>query len=99
MKPDHPHDEAIAQRHASLSRRHFLRGMGVAMAVPAFESLLPRGAAVAAAAAESGLPATTATGAPLRMAFVYVPNGVNQSCWWPKKDAKEFELNQTMKPL
>ena len=29
MKPDHPHDEAIAQRHASLSRRQFLRGMGV----------------------------------------------------------------------
>ena len=33
------------------------------------------------------------------MAFVYVPNGVNQSCWWPKKDAKEFELNRTMQPL
>ena len=40
-----------------------------------------------------------ATGAPLRMAFVYVPNGVNQSNWWPKKEGKDFELNRTMQPL
>ena len=33
------------------------------------------------------------------MAFVYVPNGVNQSNWWPKKEGKDFELNRTMQPL
>jgi hypothetical protein len=100
MKPDHPHDQAIARRLASLSRRHFLKGIGVSMALPAFESVLPRGVAEAGAAAGvAGLPATTATGAPLRMAFVYVPNGVNQSCWWPKKEGKDFELNRSMQPL
>ena len=42
MKPDQSHDEARAQRPCRLSRRHFLRGVGVSMAMPAFESLLPR---------------------------------------------------------
>jgi Protein of unknown function (DUF1552) len=97
MKPDQSRDEARARRHLSLSRRHFLRGVGVSMALPAFESMLPRG--VAAAGGSPVLPATTATGAPLRMAFVYVPNGVNQSNWFPKKEGKEFELNRTMQPL
>jgi hypothetical protein len=103
MKPDHSHEEALAQRRASLSRRRFLRGMGVSMALPAFESLLLKGAGAAGVgvvgASPSSLPATTATGAPLRMAFVYVPNGVNQTNWWPKKEGKEFELNRTMEPL
>ena len=67
------------------------------MALPAFESMLPRG--MAAAGGSPVLQATTATGAPLRMAFVYVPNGVNQANWWPKKEGKEFELNRTMQPL
>ncbi len=67
------------------------------MALPAFESLLAKGAGAGAAGAS--LPATTPTGAPLRMAVLYVPNGVNQSCWWPKKEGKEFELNRTMQPL
>ena len=35
----------------------------------------------------------------LRMAFVYVPNGVHQGYWWPKKEGKEFELNRTLQPL
>jgi hypothetical protein len=101
MRPDHPTDaSALAQGRASLSRRHFLRGMGVSMAVPAFESLRAFGTGTAIAAT-TGLPAaaTTATGAPLRMAFVYVPNGVNLSCWWPKKEGTDFELNRTMQPL
>ena len=43
--------------------------------------------------------ATTATGAPLRMAFIYVPNGVHQAYWWPKKEGKDFELTKTLQPL
>ncbi len=98
MKSDHPHDEtALAQRHASLSRRHFLRGLGVStgparVRFPGLAECRRCGAAEVA-----GLPATTATGAPLRMAFVYVPNGVNQKCWWPKKEGKDFDLNPTLR--
>jgi hypothetical protein len=100
MKPDHSHDEAIARRRADLSRRRFLRGMGITMALPAFESMLAKGAGAATVgAAGSALPATTTTGAPLRTAFVYVPNGVNLTHWYPKKEGKGLELNRTMEPL
>ncbi len=99
MKPDQSRDEARAQRPFRPSRRHFLRGVGVSMAMPAFESLLPRVSAAAGGGGAAALPATTPSGAPLRMAFVYVPNGVNQSSWWPKKEGKEFELNRSMQPL
>ena len=56
----------------NVNRRRFLRGLGVTMALPALESLLPR--ALASVTAPNAL-ATTPTGAPLRMAFMYFPNG------------------------
>ncbi len=68
------------------------------MALPAFETLLPARAA-AVMTKEGAKLATTASGAPLRMAFVYVPNGVHQGYWWPKKEGKDFELNKTLQPL
>jgi hypothetical protein len=33
------------------------------------------------------------------MAFVTIPNGVNQDAWWPKGEGKNFELSPTMMPL
>lgn len=82
----------------TLSRRRFLRGVGVCMALPALESLVSQ-RALAAAARSSGALAATPSGVPIRMAFVYFPNGANQPCWWPKGEGKAFELNRTMKPL
>src|SRR5258706_1846666 len=89
--------------HRNLSRRRFLRGVGAAAApLPAFESLLRPGISAAAAtageAAAAGL-ATTATGAPLRTAFVYFPNGAIQANWWPTGDGKDFQFARTMAPL
>src|SRR5215212_5200588 len=86
-----------AERFASLNRRHFLRGLGACLALPAFESVGP----LAALAAETGAAklATTASGAPMRMAFVYFPNGAIQPSWWPKGEGKDFELARTMQPL
>ncbi len=89
--------------HRNLSRRRFLRGVGAAaVALPAFESLLRPGISAAAAtageAAAAGL-ATTATGAPLRTAFVYFPNGAIQANWWPTGDGKDFQFARTMAPL
>src|SRR4051812_41570860 len=93
-------DEIKAQRHAALSRRRFLRGLGACMALPALESLLPRAGSIARAAAELTGPAAAATtGAPLRMAFVYFPNGAIQPNWWPTGEGKDFELARTMQPL
>src|SRR5882757_4831284 len=90
--------DLAAQRHASFTRRQFLRGLGACIALPAFESLLPTKLLAAAAAPEGAL-ATTATGAPLRTAFVYFPNGAIPSAWWPSAEGKDFELSQTLQPL
>jgi len=99
MKTNHPlNPNMAAQRLASLSRRHFLRGIGACLALPALESLRPLGL-LAEGATSAGQLATTATGAPLRTAFVYFPNGAIQPSWWPKGEGKEFELSRTMQPL
>ena len=73
-----------------MSRRQFLRGVGVSIALPTLPSLMPRSAwADPLAKAVPGM-ATTATGAPLRMAFMSIPNGVQQDHWFPTDD---FALN------
>jgi hypothetical protein len=81
---------------AGLNRRHFLRGLGACVALPAFASLLP--ARLMAAASDAKL-AQTATGAPLRTAFLYFPNGSIPSAWWPKEKGTDFELSKTLQPL
>ncbi len=97
MKTPPPPDLRLA-RHLALSRRNFLRGLGVCLALPVFESSL--GPVLrAATAATAGPLGVTSTGAPLRMAYVYVPNGVHQSYWWPAGEGSAFELGRTMQPL
>jgi hypothetical protein len=86
------------QPHASLTRRRFLRGLGACLALPAFESLRPYGLQAGATAVEPAL-GVTSTGAPLRMAYVYFPNGAHQEYWWPKGEGAEFTLGRTMQPL
>src|SRR5438477_5133708 len=97
MNPMQSNQNLASERLASLTRRHFLRGLGASLALPAFESIGSLSAF--AAGAEAAKLASTPTGAPLRMAFVYFPNGAIQPNWWPKGDGKEFELAPTMKPL
>jgi hypothetical protein len=43
--------------------------------------------------------AATASGAPLRAAFLFFPNGAIPSAWWPAQAGKEYEISQTLKPL
>src|SRR5882757_1652839 len=93
-----------AQRQAAarlnFSRRHFLRGLGACIALPALQSLMPaRSLAALATSAAPGNLATTSTGTPLRTAFLYFPNGAIPSAWWPSGDEKDFQLNRTMEPL
>jgi hypothetical protein len=87
---------AFSTHLAALSRRHFLKGVGACIALPAFSSLLPSRALAAAAA--TGL-ATTATGAPLRTAFVFFPNGAIPDRWWPEGGVSDFRFNPTLAPL
>jgi len=83
-----------AERWHSLNRRRFLRGLGACLALPTLHSLR-----LGAAPAASSSVATTASGTPLRMAFVYFPNGAIQPNWWPQGTGANFELAATMQPL
>ncbi|PWU20328.1 MAG: hypothetical protein C5B50_04215 [Verrucomicrobia bacterium] len=91
-------DPAVLAREQwlGLSRRRFLRGLGACIALPAFDSL---GAAKVLGAAPDSQLAVTATGAPLRMAFLYFPNGAIQDAWWPSSEGTDFQLNNTLQPL
>jgi hypothetical protein len=79
-----------------LSRRRFLRGLGLGVGLPFLEALAPFGQALAAAAPKAAL---THSGRPLRMAFLYVPNGVNVARWKPTGEGADYQLSETMKPL
>ena len=91
--PSHPKSSLAADRWHSLNRRRFLRGLGACLALPTLGSLR-----LAAEPAVSKL-ATTPTGKPLRIAYVYFPNGAIQPNWWPTEKGSEFELPPTLQPL
>jgi hypothetical protein len=71
-----------------LPRRTFLRGMGTAIALPFLDAMVP-------ALASSKCPCKT----PRRMAFVYVPNGIEMEHWNPDYEGKLTELPRILKPL
>jgi hypothetical protein len=70
-----------------IPRRTFLKGMGTAMALPWLEAMTP------------SLRAAPAPRSPLRMAFVYVPNGVNMADWTPAAEGNDFVLPKILEPL
>jgi hypothetical protein len=85
------------------SRRHFLRGVGVALALPWLESLPLVGSSAAAAgvpagAAQAGAGAAKA-GPPLRMGIVFFSNGVEPSQWWAKGSGATMELGPAAVPM
>src|SRR5882757_1480319 len=69
-----------------ISRRMVLRGAGVSLALPWLEAMMP-----AASSAKSALP--------VRMAFLYMPNGVNTTAWAPEGTGRDFKLSRTLQPL
>ena len=73
----------------SLSRRTVLRGMGVTMALPLLDAMVPALTALAQTAAK---PIT-------RFGAVYVPNGVIPAQWYPAAEGSGFEFTPTLKPL
>ena len=73
----------------SLDRRFFLRGFGTALALPFLDAMTPAFAATSKAA---GTP-------PMRMAFLYVPNGIIMKDWTPKAEGRNYEFTKTLKPL
>ncbi|MEP6715264.1 MAG: DUF1552 domain-containing protein [Terriglobia bacterium] len=74
----------------SISRRTLLRGTGAALALPWLE--------VMSKAAPGTGPATLAE-PPLRLAYLFVPNGVRPDFWTPAGDDDHYELPTHLKPL
>lgn len=77
----------------TLSRRTLLRGAGAALALPWLEAMMP--ARLSADEKEGHAPAD----APIRMAALFVPNGVRKDMWTPSGEGREFELSDTLQPL
>ncbi len=77
-----------------IPRRTFLRGVGTAIALPILDSMLPLRALGATTAGS-----TAAGAAPKRMAFVYVPNGMNMAKWAPTGVGTDYQLSETLAPL
>jgi hypothetical protein len=75
-------------RSSRISRRSVLRGAGVSLALPWLEAMVP---AARGAAAQAALP--------VRMAFLYMPNGVNTGAWAPEGNGRDFKLSPTLEPL
>jgi hypothetical protein len=71
----------------SLPRRSVLRGVGATVALPFLDAMVP---AFAAPAAQKP---------PLRMAFVYVPNGIDMRHWNPEYEGPLTALPRILKPL
>lgn len=86
----------IGGRSGGVSRRAVLRGMGVAVALPWLEAMSP-GTMGKALAQSSG--AVGAGGAPLRMAMIFAPNGVNYPHWLPSGEGRTYEMSPTLAPL
>jgi len=77
----------ITKKH--LARRTFLRGVGVSLALPLLDSMLP---------AQTPLAKTAAKPSP-RIGFVYVPHGAVMDKWTPSAEGPGFEFSPILKPL
>jgi hypothetical protein len=74
-----------------MSRRTFLTGVGVTMALPWLESM-PVWGEKAASGAASSTP-------PQRFAALFMGNGISPKNWWAKGAGADMELSKSLEPL
>jgi hypothetical protein len=77
----------ITKKH--LSRRTFLKGTGVTLALPLLDSMVPAGTALAQTAA---VPKT-------RLGCIYIPHGATMDKWTPTGEGTAFQFSEILKPL
>ena len=77
----------IQTRRWQLERRTFLKGLGATLALPVLEAMRPLMAQGAGA------------GFPVRIAMLYMPNGVRQDRWTPEGSGSRFKLSPILSPL
>ncbi|HEY2588472.1 MAG TPA: DUF1552 domain-containing protein [Tepidisphaeraceae bacterium] len=79
----------MSKKNWHLSRRTFLRGTGVAIALPWLEAMAPR---VSFGASSEAAP-------PVRMACLFFPNGAYPKAWTPTKAGADYDLPTCLEPL
>jgi len=73
-------------KHA-ISRLTVLRGLGTALTLPLLDCMAPLARA------------TETPASPLRLAYLYVPNGVVMDHWRPEMEGTDFDLPSILEPL
>lgn len=79
--------DGAARDRAAFSRRMWLRGAGVSMALPWMESVAAWGQTEASAQA------------PVRLAVLFAGNGFHGGEWWAKPKERTLELGRVLSPL
>jgi len=69
-----------------MPRRSFLRGAGATLALPFLDAMRP-------------LMAAGSSAVPIRIALLYMPNGVRADRWTPEGEGKGFKLSPILSPL
>ena len=69
-----------------MPRRSFLRGAGATLALPFLDAMRP-------------LMAAGSSEVPIRIALLYMPNGVRADRWTPEGEGKGFKLSPILSPL
>jgi hypothetical protein len=77
----------ITRKH--LHRRTFLRGAGVAIALPLLDSMIPAQTALA----------KTAAAPRMRLGYFYFPHGAIMDKWTPATEGTDYELSPILTPL
>lgn len=74
-----------------ISRRTFLRGAGVTMALPWLESLPVWG--------DEAKPSRPGSEAPVRLGVLFSGNGFHSREWWVRGEGQQMELGQVLAPM
>src|SRR5215831_17543216 len=69
----------------AIPRRTFLRGLGVSLALPMLDGMVPA--------------LTAAPARPMRTGFMYIPHGADMANWTPVAAGQNFDLSPTLKLL
>lgn len=73
-----------------VARRTFLRGVGLSVGLPLLDVMVPQ---------RQALGSPQPDGPPVRLAYIFFPNGAIMPSWTPEGEGENFQFTPTLKPL
>jgi hypothetical protein len=73
-----------------VARRTFLQGVGLSVGLPLLEAMMPQ---------RQALGGQQPDGPPVRLGYIFFPNGAIMQSWTPQAEGEGFEFTPTLKPL